>query len=271
MPILLSRSIVIRGGGDIGSGVAHSLHRCGFQILILEVESPLVVRRTVSFARAVIDGEAVVEGIRAVRVVTKDEMRTQWQQGNIAVMVDSTGAIMKEVHPAAVIDATLAKSNTGMHRGMAPITIGLGPGFQAGGDVDVVVETNRGHNLGRLICEGFAEPDTGAPAPVGGYGRERVLRAPCGGVVRHVLDISDLVKEGDVICRVGDQPVRAPFDGMVRGLIMNGSEVAPGMKIGDVDPRPTKELCHTISDKARAIGRAVLEAVLYMQQRQQLL
>lgn len=261
---MVNHTVVIRGGGDLGSGVAHKLHRSGFRVLILEVADPLVVRRTVSFAQAVIDGEAVVEEIRAVRVHTKDEITRQWQQGNIPIMVDPGCDILKEIKPDAVVDATLAKRNTGMHRGMAPITIALGPGFEAGNHVDVAIETNRGHDLGKLIFEGFAEPDTGVPAPVKDYGKERVLRAPCNGAIRHVLDIGDLVKTGDVICTVDGRPVKAPFDGMIRGLIMNGREVIEGLKIGDVDPRPVKEFCHTISDKARALGGAVLEAILYL-------
>jgi xanthine dehydrogenase accessory factor len=236
-------------------------------VLILEVAEPLVVRRTVSFAQAVIDGEAVVEAVRAVRVNAKDEVLTQWQKGNIPVMVDPGGDILKAIKPDAVVDATLAKRNTGMHRDMAPITIALGPGFTAGDDVDVVIETNRGHNLGRLIFEGCAEPDTGVPAPVKGYGKQRVLRSPCNGAVRHVLDIGAPVKAGDVICTVAGEPVNAPFDGMIRGLIMNGREVVTGLKIGDVDPRPIQELCYTISDKARALGGAVLEAILYLKYR----
>jgi len=261
---MVRQTVVIRGGGDLGSGVAHRLHRSGFRVLILEVANPLVVRRTVSFAQAIIDGEAAVEGIRAVRVDAQDDMFKQWRQGNIPVMVDPGGDMLKEIKPDAVVDATLAKRNTGMHRGMASITIALGPGFKAGEDVDVVVETNRGHNLGRLIFEGYAEPDTGVPAPVEGYGAERVLRAPCDGTVTHVLDIGDPVKAGDVICTVAGRPVKAPFEGMIRGLIMNGREVVTGLKIGDVDPRPIQEFCHTISDKARALGGAVLEAILYL-------
>jgi xanthine dehydrogenase accessory factor len=238
-------------------------------VLILEVHNPLAVRRTVSFAQAVIDGAAVVEGVRAVRIMTQDEMFQQWKLDNIPVMVDPSGSVLSALQPGVLVDATLAKRNIGMQRGMAPLTIALGPGFKAGGDVDVVVETNRGHTLGRLIFEGYAEPDTGVPAPIGGYDRERVLRAPCCSTVKHVLDISDPVQEGDVICFVGEQPVHAPFDGMVRGLIMNGCEVTPGMKIGDVDPRSNKEMCYTISDRARSIGRAVLEAIVYLQQRKQ--
>ena len=264
---MVRHTVVIRGGGDLGSGVAQKLHRSGFRVLILEVAEPLVVRRTVSFAQAIIDGEAVVEGLWAVRVTSKNEIVQQWRQGNIPIMVDPGGDILKEIKPDAVVDATLAKRNTGMNRDMAPITIALGPGFKAGKDVDVVVETNRGHNLGRLIFEGYAEPDTGVPAPVKGYGKERVLRAPCDGSVTHVLDIGDPVKAGDVVCTVAGRPVNAPFDGMIRGLIMNGREVAAGLKIGDVDPRPIKELCYTISDKARALGGAVLEAILYLQYR----
>jgi xanthine dehydrogenase accessory factor len=239
------------------------------RVLILEVAEPLVVRRTVSFAQAVIDGETVVEEIRAVRVNLKNEILQQWQQGNIPVLVDPAGDILQEIKADVVVDATLAKRNTGMHRNMAPVTIALGPGFTAGDQVDVVIETNRGHNLGRLIFEGCAEPDTGVPAPVKGYGKERVLRSPCSGVVKHVLDIGAPVKAGEVICTVAGEPVKAPFDGMIRGLIMNEREVVAGLKIGDVDPRPVPELCSTISDKARAMGGAVLEAVLYLTYRKE--
>ena len=255
---------IVRGGGDLGSGVVHRLQRCGFSVLILEIPEPLVVRRTVSFAQAVIDGEATVEGVKALQVSTAVEVRDVWSQECIPVMVDPEMNIANQIRPDVIIDATLAKRDTGLRKGMAPITIALGPGFEAGVHADIVIETNRGHNLGRLIFDGCAEPDTGIPGPVKGYGAERVLRAPCIGRVRHVRDIGAEVKQGDIICYVDSAPVTAPFDGVVRGLIMNGRHVPAKLKIGDVDPRPIKEHCYTISDKARALGGSVLEAILYL-------
>lgn len=256
-------AVVIRGGGDLGSGVAHRLYRSGFRVLLLEVAHPLVVRRTVSYAQAVIDGRTEVEGVAAVRVSSAAEVKQAWAQGCIPVLVDPQMDILNAIPADVLIDATIAKRDTGMRPGMAPLTIALGPGFEAGVHADIVIETNRSHDMGRLIYQGAAEPDTATPAPVKGYGSERVLRAPCDGTISHVLDIGALVADGDLICRVDDQPVTAGFEGIVRGLIMNGRAVTRGMKIGDVDPRPVPEYCTTISDKARALGGAVLEAILH--------
>jgi len=253
--------VIVRGGGDIGTGVAHRLHREGFALLILEVENPMVVRRRVAFAQAVFDGSTVVEGVAAVRVEGVKEIREAWRRTTVPVVIDPEGGMVKAMEPDVFVDATLAKRNTGVHKGMAPITIGLGPGFKAGEDVDCVIETNRGQNLGRLIFAGYAEADTGIPAPVQGYTNERVLRAPCQGRARSVLLIGDMVKKGDTVCYVGDEPVRALLDGVIRGLIMDGMEVTAGFKIGDVDPRGLVHACYTISDKARAMGGAVLEAI----------
>ncbi len=255
--------VVIRGGGDLATGVAHRLRRSGFPVLILEVAQPLVVRRTVAFAQAVIDGTMIVEGFTAVHARSVQEIHGAWQRGEIPVYVDPAAAILKDIKADAVVDATLAKRNTGMRMDMAPLTIALGPGFEAGKNVHIVIETNRGHDLGRLIFTGGAEPDTGTPGPVKGFSTERVLRAPCSGAVRHVVDIGADVKKDDTICYVGDKPVQTVFDGVVRGLIMNGREVPQGLKIGDVDPRPVYEHCYTISDKARALGGSVLDAILY--------
>ena len=254
--------VVIRGAGDLATGVAHRLHRSGFKVLLLEVAHPLVVRRTVSFAQAVIDGETAVEDVRARKVAGIDEIKTAWQQAVIPVLVDPGANILKELKADVVVDATLAKRDTGMRQDMAPLTIALGPGFEAGKQVHVVIETMRGHNLGRLFFTGGAQPDTGIPDPVMGRGAERVLRSPCKGVLRHVLDIGAQVKKDGIICYVGEEPVHAVFDGVVRGLIMNGREVPQGLKIGDVDPRLVTDHCYTISDKARALGGSVLEAIL---------
>jgi xanthine dehydrogenase accessory factor len=177
---------------------------------------------------------------------------------------DAIGALRPEI----LINATMAKKNNGMARDLAPLTIALGPGFIAGEDVDIVVETNRGANLGKLIYKGPAEANTGVPGKVMGYDMERVLRAPCDGITRHVHDIGTLVKKGDIICYVNEMPVRCPFDGIVRGLIMNHLRVSKGVKIGDVDPRGKRECCYTFSDKALAIGCAVTDAITFYKRAQ---
>jgi len=253
--------VVLKGGGDIGTGVAHKLHTSGFRVLVLELETPMVIRRTVSFAQAVFDGKTVVERVKAVRADTEEEIHAAWKKGNIPVCVDPTGSTTTAFKPDVFIDATIAKRNTGMHRGMAPITIALGPGFTAGVDCDAVIETNRGANLGKVIFAGCAEPNTGIPAPVLDYTEERVLRSPCRGKVRHVLDIGDTARKNDTVCYVGSEAVKALLDGVIRGLIAEGMEVPKGLKIGDIDPRGIKESCYIISDKARTIGEAVLEAI----------
>lgn len=260
--------VIIRGGGDLASGVAHCLHTCGFKVLILEVDSPLVVRRKVSFAQAVIDGETVLEDVRAVKCSVEQQIHDAWETGCIPVCVDPAGVMIRQINPYAVIDATLAKRDTGMRLDMAPLTLALGPGFDAGRHVHIVIETMRGHNLGRWIFKGQALTDTGVPEAVQGYAAERVLRAPCSGTVEHVLDIGDRVNPGDSICLVGGMPVTAPFSGIVRGLIMNGRQVPARLKIGDVDPRGVRENCFTISDKARALGGAVLSAILSWEHRE---
>ena len=257
--------VMIRGGGDLGSGIAHMLHKCGFKVLILEIEQPNVIRRKVSFAQAVFDGHAVVEDVKAVKAVTRQDIHEIWLQGGIPVYVDPEARLLRELKPDVVIDAVIAKKNTGTRRDMAPVTIALGPGFQAGKDADIVIETNRGHNLGRLIYKGCAEPNTGVPGSITGYAEERLLRAPCAGQIRAVLNIGDIVKAGEIICYVDKVPVRSAIDGVIRGLIMNNLHVKKACKLGDVDPRGIREYCFTISDKARTIAGAVLEAILSMQ------
>jgi len=256
--------VIIRGGGDIATGVAHRLHRSGFKVLVLEIAKPTVIRRTVSFAQAIFDCETVVEGVKALRVNNKEEINRCWEDGNIPVIIDENLNILKEIKADVLVDAILAKKNLGTTKDLAPITIGLGPGFEAGVDVDVVIETNRGHYLGSVIFEGFAEPNSGVPGLINGYGIERVVRSPANGIIRHRLKIGDLVKKDEIIAYVNQVPVKAPIDGVLRGLIMEELEVYEGMKIGDVDPRGVKEYCYSISEKARAIGGGVLEAILYL-------
>lgn len=256
--------IVIRGAGDLASGIAHKLHSCGFRVILTEIEKPLVVRRYASFANAVIEGKAILEGVRAVKADCVEDIQKIWKNADIPVLCDRQCNIIDHIKPLAVIDAILAKKNLGTHRGMAPITIGVGPGFEAKEDVDAVIETHRGHNLGKAFFNGSADADTGIPGNILGYTWERLLRAPCSGVINHVLDIGNYVKKGDVIAYVAGEPVCSLIDGIVRGLIANGQEVQEGLKIGDVDPRGIKENCFTISDKSRAVAGGVLEALLYL-------
>jgi len=254
--------IIVRGAGDIATGIAHRLHRCGFSLVLTEIERPLVVRRSVAFASAVLQGSCQVEGVTAERAAGAEEIYRIWAAGNIPVLCDSQCDILKEIKPIAVVDAILAKRNTGTYKGMAPITIGIGPGFTAGSDVDAVVETKRGHYLGKVICNGPAEPDTRIPGNIGGYTWERLLRAPEHGIINNAVEIGDLVKQGELIAHVSGRPVKSQLDGVVRGLIADGTEVQKDMKIGDVDPRGIREYCFTISDKSRAVGGGVLEAIM---------
>jgi len=256
--------VIIRGGGDMGTGVAYRLCKSGFKVVITEMEKPLVIRRTVAFAQAVYEGHTTVEGITAIKVRETKEIGPILNEGHVPVIIDPACALAREIKAAVVVDATLAKRASGMRRDMAPLTIALGPGWEAGKDVHAVIETNRGHNLGRVILKGCAEPNTGIPEAVLGYGEERVLRAPCDGKVRHVLAIGDTVRVGATVCYVRDAEVKAALNGVVRGLILDGITVKKGLKIGDIDPRGRKENCYTISDKARAIGGGVLEAILSM-------
>lgn len=256
-------TVFMKGAGEMATGIASRLHGANiFRILMAEVPVPLAVRRTVSFCEAVFDEEATVETIRAKRVSDSAEVRTAWAQGFIAVMVDPEWTMLQQNHFDVVIDATVAKNNLGTRIDDAPLVIGMGPGFTAGVDVHMVIETNRGHHLGRIIESGQAEANTGIPGDIAGYTKERVLRAPCGGCFTSETKIGDRVASGDLIGRVGTEPVTASIDGIVRGLIRPDSIVKEGLKIGDIDPRGAPEHCHTISDKARALGGAVLEAIL---------
>lgn len=255
--------VVIKGAGEMASGIAHRLYRAGIRrIAMLEIERPLCVRRFVSFCEAVHDGLASVEGVSAQLARDVSEVPSIWNAGRIAVVVDPQWRSTAVLSPDVVVDAVMAKRNLGTVRNEAPFVIGVGPGFVAPRDVHVVVESNRGHDLGRVICDGTAEPYTGVPGEMKNVGKERVLRAPAAGRVRHILHLGDEVKKGDLVLYVGDLPVNAPFDGLLRGLIRE-MDVESAEKVGDVDPRAKKEYCHTISDKARAIGGGVLEAILH--------
>jgi len=252
---------LIRGAGDCATGVALSLRQAGFRIVMTELPEPTVIRRTVSFAEAVFQGRQTVEGTVA-ELAEGEGVAAVLSQGRIAVVVDPGSEIRKSFAPDIVVDAILAKKNLGTSKSFAPVVIGLGPGFRAGADVDAVVETMRGHELGRILYEGSARPDTGIPGEIEGRTSERILKAPAAGNVILLKRIGDLVREGETVMTVGNVPVPAPLDGCVRGLIHEGIHVVAGLKIGDIDPRGQESYAATISDKARTLGRAVLEAVL---------
>ncbi len=256
------KRIVIKGAGDLATGVAARLWRSGFPVMMTEIEHPLTVRRTVSLSDAVYEGEAVVEGITARRARDKAEILKMMDERIIPILVDPEAKIVGEIKAFAVIDAILAKKNIGTRMDDAPFVVGLGPGFIAGKDVHAVVETKRGHTLGRVIWEGSAIPNTGIPGEVKGFGSERVIRAPGPGVFKGVITIGDHVEKGDIVAYADDQPIPAPISGMLRGLLHDGIFVEKGLKSGDVDPRDVRESCWAISDKALAIGGGVLEAIL---------
>ena len=259
--------IVVRGGGDLATGTIYKLKKCGFPVLILEVAQPSAIRRNVAFCEAVYQGMQTVEDMTCHLASSLDQARAFLAEGKLTVLVDPEGASVSGLQPLAVVDAILAKKNLGNSRNLAPITVALGPGFTAGVDVDAVVETKRGHNLGRVLWEGSAAPNTGIPGFIGGYGKERVIHCPTAGILRNVKKITDTVTRGEVIALVetedGTVPVEASLDGILRGLIRDGYPVCEGFKIADIDPRVDEyQNCFTISDKARCIAGGVLEAVL---------
>lgn len=254
--------VLIRGAGDLASGVAARLHRCGFWVVMTELPQPLMVRRTVSFGEAVYEGTVQVEEIVARRVDGVPAARAALSEGVIPVLVDPEANCRHELQPAVLVDAIMAKRNLGTTITDAPLVIALGPGFTAGVDCHAVIETQRGHWLGRVLWHGSAQPDTGVPGTVAGREAERVLRAPAAGVVQGVAAIGERVKAGQLVAMVNDHPVQAPFDGVLRGLIRSGLAVPAGLKIGDVDPRGDPAHCFTISDKSLAIAGGVLEAIL---------
>ena len=265
--------ILVRGGGDLATGTIHRLWSAGLKVLVLEAEHPAAIRRQVSVSEAVYEGGAVVEGMRAALVKTLDEAVVVWHRGDVPVMVDPKGELIPQVRPAALVDAILAKKNLGTTRDMAPLTIALGPGFTAGVDVDLVVETKRGHRLGRIIREGAAIPDTGVPGVIGGYGAERVIHAPAKGIFFGKALIGDMVEQGQAIGVIvtgqGEVTVEASLTGLLRGIIKDGYPVVKGFKIADIDPRKSEyENCFTISDKARCIAGSVVEGLQMLEVKQ---
>lgn len=270
--------IVVRGAGDLATGTIHRLKKAGFRLLVLEAEHPAAIRRQVALSEAVYAGSARVEDVEAVRMdvdlaekknrkeLLEQEMERIWKKDGVPVLVDPAGLSIAALRPAVVVDAILAKKNLGTTKEMAPLVIALGPGFTAGEDVDVVIETKRGHNLGRVIRSGSAVPNTGIPGIIGGYGKERVMHAQAEGILRNVASIGDIVEARAVIAEIetenGTVPVEASLSGLLRGLIRDGYPVTKGFKIADIDSRQEElQNCFTISDKARCIAGSVLEVI----------
>ncbi len=254
--------VLIKGAGEMASAVAHRLARANFKICLTEISAPTAVTRTVTFSEAVYDGQKTVENIAARRVGSLAEIREAWEQKTIPVIVDPAASIRVQLKPDVVVDARMLKVNAGTRIDEAPLVIGLGPGFTAGGDVHVVIETNHSENLGRVILEGGAEKNTGIPVNIGGYTFERAVHAPGNGVFRSAFQIGDRIARGEVIARVDGQPVRAEIDGVIRALFRNGVNVQSGTKVAEVDPAGTRDICFVIRDRMRAIGGGVLEAIL---------
>ena len=270
--------IVVRGAGDLATGTIHRLKKAGFRLLVLEAEHPAAIRRQVALSEAVYAGSARVEDVEAVHMdvdlaekknrkeLLEQEMERIWKKDGVPVLVDPAGLSIAALRPAVVVDAILAKKNLGTTKEMAPLVIALGPGFTAGEDVDVVIETKRGHNLGRVIRSGSAVPNTRIPGIIGGYGKERVMHAQAEGILRNAASIGDIVEARAVIAEIetenGTVPVEASLSGLLRGLIRDGYPVTKGFKIADIDPRKEElQNCFTISDKARCIAGSVLEVI----------
>ena len=254
--------VLVKGAGEIASGISHRLTRCRFKVCMTEIPEPQAVRREVSFCEAIYDGEKTVEGLTATVVSSYEEIAEAWSKNYIPIIIDPEATIKDLLNPAVLVDAILAKKNLGTSITDAQLVIGVGPGFCAGKDVHLVVETNRGHNLGRVISQGEAEENTGVPGVIAGFSIERVFRAPRDGTLHAIKHIGDMVEVGDGIGSVEGIPIQAGIKGVIRGLLRDGTTVWKGMKAGDIDPREVKEHCYTISDKARAVGGGVLEAIL---------
>ena len=268
--------IICRGGGDLATGIVHRLFRAGFPVLVLETDSPAAIRRQVSFSEAVYDGTATVEGVTAERIASANRASVNHvlEEGRVPLLVDPEGSSIPLLKPDIVVDAIIAKKNLGTAKEMAPLVIGVGPGFTAGEDVDLVVESMRGHNLARIFTTGSALPNTGIPGNIGGFSKERVLHAEAAGYMKNIRQIGDIVEKGEEIARIYEKmtedgtfsgsyvSVEASISGMIRGLIREGYHFQKGFKIADIDPRESELAnCFTISDKARSIGGSVLEAV----------
>lgn len=271
--------VIVRGGGDIATGTIQALYRGGFSVLVLETADPSAIRRTVAVSEAVYDGKTSVEDMTARLCRSGKSIEKAWNHGEIPVIIDPKGRSIADLQPWAVVDAILAKRNLGTTKCMAPHVVALGPGFTAGIDADAIIETMRGHDLGRIIFEGQARANTGIPGLIGGYGKERVIHSPAAGRFYALVSIGSIVAKGEPIGIIAEDAlpeghvpqaedgiiVRASLTGLVRGLIRNSYAVVPGFKIADIDPRQEeRQNCFTISDKARCIGGAVVTALLWL-------
>ena len=256
--------IIVRGAGDIATGSIYMLVKAGYPVICLDIPKPSAIRRTVSFCQAAYEGKATVQDMTCYLARDFKEAREISMKGEVALLLDEKCECLKEYKPWFLVDAILAKKNLGTTRDMANVTVGLGPGFIAGIDTDYVIETQRGHSLGRIIDKGAAIPNTGVPGMIGGYSRERVIHSPAEGIIRNLHEIGDLVEKGQVIAVIEDRgqetPVLASLTGILRGIIQDGYHVSLGLKMADIDPRQDEQKnCYTISDKARTIGGAVLQ------------
>ena len=255
-------TVLVRGAGEMATGVAWRLYHSHFKMVLTEIPEPLSVRRGVTFSEAVFDGIKTVEGVTARKIETIQERESIWQEGKIPILVDPELSCLSQFSPHVLVEATMAKRSNGIFKSLAPLVLGLGPGFRAGVHVHVIVETNRGHNLGRVLLTGEAEPNTGIPGAMGGYTVERVLRAPFNGILETRMAIGETVEPGEEVARVAGESVRSAIGGILRGLIRPGIMVHQGWKIGDIDPRGNPAYCYAISEKALAIAGGVLEGIM---------
>lgn len=260
---MIPRLILIRGAGDLASGVAYRLWQSGFNVVMLELPKPMVVRRTVSFAAAVYENCIEVESVKAMLCLSPDQTDQYLKKNIIPVLIDPLADSISKLKPAILIDAIMAKRNIATRINDAELVVGLGPGFIAGQDVHAAVETQRGHHLGRVFYEGSASPDTGVPGEVAGYGIERLIRSPVDGIFKPLKEIGELVKAGEIVAYTDQTKICAAIDGLVRGMLYPGLTVNAGMKVGDIDPRGAEVDYRSISDKALAIGGGVLEAIMH--------
>ena len=259
MPLIRDRLVVVRGAGDLATGCIVRLVNAGFRVVALELDRPSAIRRTVSLSEAMYDGSASVEGVRAFRCESVPET---WAAGEVPILADPECRLVGRLAPVALVDAIVAKRNLGTRLELAPFVVALGPGFEAGRDVHAVVETNRGHDLGRVIFRGSAEGNTGVPGLIAGHDRGRVIYAPVAGAVEALRAIGDTVEAGEPLLSIRGVAATAAIRGVVRGLIRPGFDANEGLKVADVDPRCMREHCFSVSDKARAIAGGVLEAIL---------
>ncbi len=254
--------VLIRGGGEVASGVAHKLARARFRVCMTETSQPLAVSRGVAFCEAVYDGEKEVEGVIAKLVESPDQINGVWRRNQLPIIIDPDALVKDVLKPTVLVDALMAKQNLGTKISDAPLVIGLGPGFRAKDDVHSVIETNNSERLGRVIMSGEAEADTGIPVTIGGLTTERVLHSPSDGQFTTDKDIGDMVKAGDLVASVAAQSLKAEIDGVIRALLRNGTMVGKGDKLGEIDPSGDKSACYTIRPRMRAIAGGVLEAIL---------